>query len=98
MGYLEFLFAPLWVEFFSAARVNTLGFFLPYILLPPFLNICLFRILNGLPYMNVYRHILKRRFTHFAPYVHIRTLFLFIFHPFKYNGLNSVYVIEIVKT
>ena len=34
-----------------------------------FLNVCLLDISNGLAHMDVYRHILECRFTHFAPYV-----------------------------
>lgn len=35
----------------------------------PFLNICLFRDLNELSHMDVYRHILECRFIHFVSYV-----------------------------
>ena len=40
-----------------------------YILLPSFLILVFLEASNGLAHMDVYRHILESRFTHFAPYV-----------------------------
>ena len=63
-GYFGQLQKVLWICKINAMRTPC-GL---YVILPPFLNICLSRDFNKWLHTDVYRHILKYRFIHFAPY------------------------------